>query len=85
MKKFIPYIKTRIREIGEYGVKLSNGQLFAPPPGYILDCADAEQGIYSYHSEEGKYRNWVFGGQSYSEFIPDSYFVRLDSITIQKI
>lgn len=84
-KKFEPKELTKIYHLGVYNIRLSNGQFFLPPKGYSLDFADSEIGIYSYKSEEGFWRTWIWGGQTNSEFVPNSYFVKLDKIKLEKI
>lgn len=84
-KNFSPPEQTKIKNLCYHQIRLSNGNIFYPPIGYQLDYADSIEGIYSYRSEAGFYRNFIWAGQNNSEFVPDSYFVKLDKITIEKL
>ncbi len=84
-KQFEPKNPTKIKGLGKFDVRLSNGKIFEPPLEYLLDYADSDEGVYSYRSEAGFWRTWIWGGQTNSEFIPNSYFVKLDRINIELI
>lgn len=74
-----------IRSLSKNSLRLSDGTFFAPPEEHQLDYADSEEGVYSYASKAGFWRTWVWGGQTNSEFVPNSYFVKLDNLKIEKV